>query len=827
MTRLATLATVLLTSLVPIAPAAKSRCGDISVCATAAGEPAFLLMAAVSPATTLESALEQDEEAREASLSLDRPTRRLIQRGLRNEGFDPGALDGLFGPRTRTAIRDWQVARQHDETGYLDRAQADALQESANVPPNVIPVSAMVEAAANTPDPSETRDRAGSPPISEANTGTVPATDRCDAWNTRPFFETATGEEVTACLIAGADAQARDGDSWTPLHWAARYGDSPAVVDVLLAAGADPEAHRQHGVIPLEDAVMNENSAVLKTMLELLLAPVPVVDITSWRDANDNTWLHYIVVYGDTTDIEVPLAAGADVRATNSDDVTPLHLAAGFNENPAVVEALLAAGADARAVASGAVAPTDSPNRRGHTALHLAARGNENPAVVEVLLAAGADVTATNSRGATALHLAAGFNANPRIVEALLAVGADTEARATDDTYRTQEGLTPLHYAARYNNPAVVEALLTAGTDVRATDEYQREPLHYAARNNPAVIAPLLAAGAAVMAKSESGRTALHDATTSEAVNALVVAGADVNATDTNQRTPLHDAAARRPEAAAAAEALLAAGADVGARATDSDSSGRRRYTPLHEAARTGNTVVIKLLLAAGAELHARNGTGATPLHWAATSAIETLLAAGASPFTRNQHGWTPLHYVGDNPYGGSGVRALVAAGADPNATDENGNTPLHFAVRHRRWLGPVVTLATDSIVALLETGANPNLRNAAGQTSWDLAQDNESLQERRSEAYWRLNDARFDTPRQDSRRSTTTGSSQQRTPPEEAATADARECEISGYPVSANVQTGGLNWCSSDVDFQVRTFALQAAGAWCAIADGTSPTAA
>ena len=39
----------------------------------------------------------------EASLGLDRPERRLIQQGLRNEGFDPGAPDGLFGPRTRAA----------------------------------------------------------------------------------------------------------------------------------------------------------------------------------------------------------------------------------------------------------------------------------------------------------------------------------------------------------------------------------------------------------------------------------------------------------------------------------------------------------------------------------------------------------------------------------------------------------------------------------------------------------------------------------------------------------------------------------------------------
>ena len=33
----------------------------------------------------------------ETALALDRPSRRLIQQGLRNEGFDPGTPDGLFG----------------------------------------------------------------------------------------------------------------------------------------------------------------------------------------------------------------------------------------------------------------------------------------------------------------------------------------------------------------------------------------------------------------------------------------------------------------------------------------------------------------------------------------------------------------------------------------------------------------------------------------------------------------------------------------------------------------------------------------------------------
>ena len=66
------------------------------------------LVSAVRASVT---AAAQDLSAVEVAPGLDRPTRRLIQQGLRNEGFDPGAPDGLFGPRTRAAIRAWQAAR--------------------------------------------------------------------------------------------------------------------------------------------------------------------------------------------------------------------------------------------------------------------------------------------------------------------------------------------------------------------------------------------------------------------------------------------------------------------------------------------------------------------------------------------------------------------------------------------------------------------------------------------------------------------------------------------------------------------------------------------
>ena len=58
----------------------------------------------------------------EAALGLDRAARIEVQRRLSLAGFDPHGADGVFGDRTRAAIRDAQVAWGYPPTGYLEPA---------------------------------------------------------------------------------------------------------------------------------------------------------------------------------------------------------------------------------------------------------------------------------------------------------------------------------------------------------------------------------------------------------------------------------------------------------------------------------------------------------------------------------------------------------------------------------------------------------------------------------------------------------------------------------------------------------------------------------
>ena len=72
-------------------------------------------------------AAEQDEQ------ELTEDERRRVQVCLKERELDPGAADGNFGPRTRTAIRAWQASRDHEETGYLNQSSARTLLEECEV----------------------------------------------------------------------------------------------------------------------------------------------------------------------------------------------------------------------------------------------------------------------------------------------------------------------------------------------------------------------------------------------------------------------------------------------------------------------------------------------------------------------------------------------------------------------------------------------------------------------------------------------------------------------------------------------------------------------
>ncbi len=294
---------------------------------------------------------------------------------------------------------------------------------------------------------------------------------------------------------------------------------------------------------------------------------------------------------------------------------------------------------------------------------------------------------------------------------------------------------------------------------INAPDGSGHTPLEDAAINSQLKVAAfLLDHGADVNAR---GGIALLDATGSgnrAMVEFLLAHGADVNAINNSARqTPLEDAVQHGFEAVT--EVLLANKAEVNAR----DSQGN---TPLLIAAQLGKTNMVQMLLTAGADVTVENNEGRTPLSFAAESGspetVKALLAAKADPNAGTMD--APLLRAIDqnNP---DCAEWLLQAGANPNADglmhcpqDSYGSrwypeysailrsaTPLWLAIQKRQV--PMVQLLlkyqanpdvaqiseppavifwalsnTNILQALLDAGANPNIKNNDGRTPLSVA---------------------------------------------------------------------------------------------------------
>jgi hypothetical protein len=150
--------------------------------------------------------------------------------------------------------------------------------------------------------------------------------------------------------------------------------------------------------------------------------------------------------------------------------------------------------------------------------------------------------------------------------------------------------------------------------------------------------------------------------------------------------------------------------------------------TALHMAAAAFRRPVAELLVAHGADCHAKNRRGAQPLHYAADAnhwgpaaqaeTIEYLLSIGADPNALDKSGVAPLHRA-VRTRSLAAVRALLDGGANPTAPNKSGSTPLHLAVQTTGRGGSGSNHARDQqmriIRLLMERGASPTDKDGNG----------------------------------------------------------------------------------------------------------------
>ena len=141
--------------------------------------------------------------------------------------------------------------------------------------------------------------------------------------------------------------------------------------------------------------------------------------------------------------------------------------------------------------------------------------------------------------------------------------------------------------------------------------------------------------------------------------------------------------------------------------------------TPLIDAVRQHDIAAVRALLQKRVDVNARQGDGATALHWAVyaddRAMVDLLLGAGADVNATNDLSITPLYLASANG-NAQVVHALLAKGASPNTPSETGVTPLMEAARSG---------AADAARALIDRGADVNARERDRQQSalmWAVA---------------------------------------------------------------------------------------------------------
>jgi ankyrin repeat protein len=233
-------------------------------------------------------------------------------------------------------------------------------------------------------------------------------------------------DAVRRLLDFGLPVDAVDSQGCSALLRAAGGGHR-ALVDLLLARGANPALAANTGATPLSAAVSMRQAEIVDRLLDAGAG-------LEQRLPGDVTVLMLAAALGLPELVARLLQAGADLNATDAQGLSPLHCATlyGFTarDRPrlvALLDTLLLAGADPQQAAAGGLTPL---------LLLLGARAEPGTPSTEEVVLAGLErlfdeevrLDARDQRGFGPLHLAA-LHGLLRVAQALMREGADLEQR--------------------------------------------------------------------------------------------------------------------------------------------------------------------------------------------------------------------------------------------------------------------------------------------------------------------------------------------------------------------------------------------------------------
>ena len=536
------------------------------------------------------------------------------------------------------------------------------------------------------------------------------------------------GNEAKSLFQSKYDINETDPSGNTPLHAAALVDDAD-VAHFLLIKGADDTRVNSDGDTPLHAAIKNDNFGAVrvfaengsgvfvrnadgKTALEAGLeksdayvAALITQNTGRERDSDGNTIVHYCVRMQNESAVRECIKKGIPVSVQNNAGKTPLDIAledSGDEKSVAIAADLIMAGAETNdsqfSYFQTAVSEHNFNYRfdDGQTPLHIAAI-QHHKSIARYLLANGAHTSAQDITGATPLHEAVRYG-DIDIAKALLESGADVNA---EDNL----GKTPVMLVIPEDKrEAMYRILIEHAADVAKKDAYGDTVLHTATMTSltPSILELLVAGGADVNARNKDGVSPLLIAVQKRNfahVKFYAERGADINSADKAGTTPLTLAL---KDGQAMLEMLVNR-----TNALSHDSNGN---TPLHTAVIVNASIEqIRYLISLTDDINARNSDGNNALYLAVErnnkKIGELLLAKNADIFSTNNANDSPLHLALKK---GGDTQGWLITSRTISATDGSGNTALHYAVE---WGLKKASLS------LIEKGANPEAKNANGET--------------------------------------------------------------------------------------------------------------
>ena len=379
---------------------------------------------------------------------------------------------------------------------------------------------------------------------------------------------------VSRLVDLGGDINGTQPDGMTALHWSV-YHNHQQTTELLLEAGAEPDAATRYHVTPLSIAARLKHSDQVKLLLDKRADPnkeLPggetplmtvarngdvksishLIDHGAKLDATERrgqTALMWAAASGNTGAVDRLIEAGADINKSNKADFTAMTFAAREGRIK-VVKQLLRAGVDV----SAPMKPRTKGNRvprKGSTALTLAVESGHFELAM-LLVEAGADPNDQRS-GYAPLHALSWVrkpdrgedpNGDPsprgsgsltslQFVRDLVAAGADVNLQLKQGkagkAVLNRKGATPFLLASKTADLAYLKLLVELGADPTIT-------------NDDGCTAVMAAAGIGVRAVGEEAGT---EPEVLAALDYLFSLGLDVNAEDKNKETAMHGAAYR------------------------------------------------------------------------------------------------------------------------------------------------------------------------------------------------------------------------------------------------------------------------------------------